>query len=103
MPEIPTHELVCVIKKCRVDKYLKNCTCIKNIVHNLVVTCDEILNASEIASINSINKNVTCKIDFCILSTVLLLIMCLLLLIVIAIDCYYYIKQRTKTKCLISY
>ena len=39
---------------------IKNCTCIKSIIGNLVIPCDEIVNTS----IDSIDKKATYKIDY---------------------------------------
>ena len=70
---------------------------------SLIVTCDEIVNKSETASTHSVDEKVTNKVNCCILSTILLLIMCLLFLIDLAFNCYYYIHQQPKTKCLFLY
>ena len=43
-------------KKCGVDEYLKSCTCIKSLIYNLVITCDEIVNTSGTASIDSFDN-----------------------------------------------
>ena len=43
-------------KDCNMGKYLKGCTCMKGLVDDLVATYDEILDTSEIKSINSTNK-----------------------------------------------
>ena len=67
----------------------------KSLIDNLLITCNEIVDMSQNApgnvlwtvSINFVNKKETCKMDYCILSTILLGIMCLFLLVVIAINC----------------
>ena len=65
---------VCECKKeCRADEHLENYTCMKSLVDNLVITCDDILNAL----INFIDKK-TSLMDYCFLLTILLVIVCLL-------------------------
>ena len=34
-------------KHCEIDEYLKNCTCVKIIIGDLVIACDEILDTQE--------------------------------------------------------
>ena len=43
-------------KDCEIDKYLKQCTCIKRILDDLVFMCDEIIDTPEIVPIESIDK-----------------------------------------------
>ena len=41
---------------CETDEYLKDCNCMKGPANNLVIMHDDILDAQQTASINSINK-----------------------------------------------
>ena len=43
-------------KDCKIGGQLKNCTCKKNLVDDLGVTCDEVVNTPKIEPINSTNK-----------------------------------------------
>ena len=71
----------------RIVECLKDFTCTKSFVDNLVVTCDEIVDTPEIKSVNKKG----CFLPY----TFSLAIICLVLLIFIAIVLYYYhVKQR---------
>ena len=52
------HVLVSVsmTKIVRLMNILKSCTCVKSLIDDLVIECDEIINPSENMSINSIDK-----------------------------------------------
>ena len=52
------HVLVSVsmTKIVRLMNILKSCTCVKSLIDDLVIECDEIINSSENMSINSIDK-----------------------------------------------
>ena len=83
---------------------MKKHACIKSFADNLVTACDEILDTSETASINSFQTEVAYKTDYFITSTILLVTMCLfLLLIMVAINCYYHRKQACTTEYLVPY
>ena len=75
----------------------------EKVLLSLIVTCDEVLNKSGTVSTHSVDKKVTYKVNCCILSTLLLVNMCLLFLVNLAFNCYCYIHQQPKTKCLILY
>ena len=84
----------------------ENSSCLKSIVDDLVVVCDEIINVvnslstnmtnaisanfTSTVSINFDDKKVTCEENNCIIHTISLVIICLLLLVVVSISCYYY-------------
>ena len=71
----------------RIVEYLKDFTCKKSFVDNLVVTCDEIVDTPDIKSVN--------KKGYFLPYTIFLAIICLVLPIFIAIFLYYYhVKQR---------
>ena len=70
-------------KDCEIGVYLKELICTKNLVHDLIVTCYEIVGTTENTSINFNDK--TSYWLFCV---VLLAIACLLLLLIIAVGCY---------------
>lgn len=67
-------------KDCEIGEYLKDCTCIKSLVGDLVVTCDEILDKPETISVNP-NDETYCWAN----DVVLLAIECLWLLVVIIV------------------
>ena len=48
-------------KHCEIDKYLKNCTCVKSIIDDLLVTCDKTEDTPETVSINSDKKKQNIK------------------------------------------
>ena len=52
------HVLVSVsmTKIVRLMNILKSCTCVKSLIDDSVIACDEIMNTSEAMSIGSINK-----------------------------------------------
>ena len=60
--------------------HLKDCTCPKNVVDDVVVTCDEIVDIPEATSISSNNG-----MNYWFLCVILLKILCLLLLLVITV------------------
>lgn len=73
--------------KCQCEcEYLKNHTCTKSIIDDLLVTCDEIVDRPETVSISFTNKKF-----FLLLCVVLLGIACLLLLVFIAVR--YHMKR----------
>ena len=41
-------------KNYRIDKYLKNCTCMESLIDDSVITCDEIIDTADTVSINSV-------------------------------------------------
>ena len=41
-------------KHCNIDEYLKSCTCIKGIIDDLVMICNEIVNMLETINISTI-------------------------------------------------
>lgn len=43
-------------KDCEIGECLKDCTCAKNLVNDLVVTCDKIEDTPETTSIESVDK-----------------------------------------------
>ena len=59
--ENPIKRCVCkaimmgILEDCETDENLKNCTCMKNLAYNSVITCCEIVNTSETVSIESID------------------------------------------------
>ena len=85
-----------ICAKIRIEHW--NWTCTQIFVDYLGYPCNEIVNMPESISIESYNKKVTDKLNYWLLSTVLLAIMCLLLLMAIA---YYFIKQRLIVRCLL--
>ena len=68
----------------------------KSLAYDPVVTCDEIMDTTETASIDS-NHNPNCWV----IAVVHLAITCLLLLLVITVK--YYMKHGLAVPCLISY
>ena len=62
-------------KDCGICEYLKDCECMKNLVDDLVVTCDEIEDTPESAVINPSNGT-----NYWLITVALLVIACLLLL-----------------------
>ena len=52
-----------------ISDYLKTCTCVKSIIRDLVITCDEIVDTPETMSINSNNKKAAFKMGYYILHT----------------------------------
>ena len=44
-------------KNYRIDEYLNNCTSMKSLIHDSVITCDEIIDTADTVSINSITYN----------------------------------------------
>ena len=65
----------------------------------MLITCDEVIDAQENFSDDSINKQ-NAKLIYYIFHTILLVIIWLLLLIIIAMN-YYYIKYQLKQKKLL--
>ena len=55
----------------------------KNLVDDSGVKCDELIDMSEIMSINSNDKNVLCKMDYCILHIILLVTILILIIFII--------------------
>ena len=52
------------VKHCDINKYLKHCSCVKTIVDDLVITCDEIIDEPRTALINSNDKKAKHKINY---------------------------------------
>ena len=50
---------------------LKDCLCTKSLIYDSVVTCDEIVDMHETATIGSVNKK-----GYCLPYTIFLLIVC---------------------------
>ena len=67
-------------KDCDTSEYLQNCTCMKSLADDLVVTRNEIVDTPETTSISPSDK-----INCWLISVVLLAIVCLLLLEVIVV------------------
>ena len=55
----------------------------KNLVDDSGIKCDELIDMSEIMSINSNDKNVLCKMDYCILHIILLVTILILIIFII--------------------
>lgn len=79
-----------------IGEYLEDLTCMKILAYDPVVTCIEIMDTTETASIDS-NHNPNCWV----IAVVHLAITCLLLLLVITVK--YHIKRELAVPCLISY
>ena len=77
MPRILVHMLESMTK-IEIGKYQKDCECMKNLVGDRVVSCDEIEDTSENASIN-----LSGRISYWLIAFILLAIAYLLLLVVI--------------------
>ena len=58
----------CICKEDYFNEYLKSCTCLKSIMDDLVITCDEIADTLKTVSIKSFDKKGTDKIDYYIFS-----------------------------------
>ena len=82
-------------KDCKIAEFFKSHTCTKNLIHDLLVTYDEISDTPETASINSNNKTI-----FLFICVVLLGIGCLLLLAFITVR--YHMKHGLIIPDLIS-
>ena len=68
----------------------------KSLVDDLAVTCDEIIDTTENASVNPNDKA-----NYCFIAIVLLAVVCLLLLVVIFVK--YHIKHALKIPSLLPY
>ena len=73
-------------KDCEIGKYLKDCECMKSLVDDPIVTCDEIVDTPESATVNPSNG-----INYWIIDFVLSAIAYLLLLMIIVVK--YYMKN----------
>ena len=82
-------------KLCETGEYMKNCECIKSLVDDLVVSCDETADTPETISINPSDG-----INYCLIAVVLLKIVCLLLLVVIVVK--YSLKRELTISYLLS-
>ena len=69
---------------------------LKSIVDDLVITCDEIIDVSNIVSINLNYEKATCKMDNYYILLYFTLFLLVTILLLIATICYYYIKNRSK-------
>ena len=93
MPRILVH-VFAGVTDCEIGEYLKDCTCMKSLADDLVVTQDQIADTQE--SVVSI-----LVINYWLIGFVLLSIACLLLLVVIALK--YYIKRGLTISYLLLY
>ena len=75
---------------------MKDCECMKGLVDDLVVTCDDTVDAPKSASVNPSNE-----ISYWFIAVVLLAFVCLLSLVAIVVT--YHITRRLKIPCLLSY
>lgn len=73
---------------------LHNCTSMKMLADNIVVTCDEIVDNPEIISIKSANKT-----NYWFIRVILLAITCLLFLTAIVVQ--YFMKRRLTYPCIV--
>ena len=70
-------------KHYKIKKYLKDCTGMKSLTHDLVITCDEIVDKPE-ATLFSLNDKTNHRfIAFVLLSIVYLLLLLLLVVIIV--------------------
>ena len=79
-----------------IGEFVKDCKCMKCLVDDLVVTCDEIADTRESVLINPNDG-----ISYWHITVVLLAITCLLLLVDIVLTCY--MKLELTTLCLFLY
>ena len=87
---------------CKIGKYLdiKNCTCKKRTINNLVLTCEyEIVNTTETTLINSLDQKAVYEKEHCFISYYFIS-NCMFIFVY---GHYYYTKHWLKTKHLLPY
>lgn len=65
----------------------------RSLIDDSVVTCDKIADTQETVTTDSVNKKATCKMDYCVLYTFLLVT---ILVFIILLNCHYIKHQLTK-------
>ena len=83
-------------KGCEIEKYLKDCECMKIVVDDLIATCDEVEDTPKIRPINPSDG-----INYWLIVVVLVAIARLLFLVVIVVN--YCIKRGLTIPCLLLY
>ena len=83
-------------KDFKIDEWLKNCNCIKSLVDDLVVTCDEVVDTPKSTPISPSDG-----INYCLIHVVLLSIVGFLLFLAIVVK--YYMKHGLIISRLLSY